>query len=60
MEGSKLLGVKELRNYLNSNKFDEGAIVCLFDINDGTRHDLFADSLDYLEADMILDINIGG
>jgi len=55
----KLLGINELKAYLNSRTFPEEAIICVFDVEDGTRCDVF-NSLDYLEDDLILDINIEG
>jgi len=60
MEGENLLGINQLKAYLNSRTFDDRAIVTLFDNSEGIRHDLFLSSLDdeLLNDELILDIYV--
>lgn len=58
----KLLGINDLKKYLNSKEWDDDAILTIFNINEGTRHDVFVDNLDdsWINENLFLDINVEG
>ena len=58
------LTIEKLREIINNPEYDNhlDALVCVFNINDGTRHDLEINSIDneWLDENNFIDINVEG